>query len=158
MRRGRKRGERRKLAALVKRLSTMKRAGQKVDDDHDVRQPGGATNQHGFDFSGAGADPQTGKKERDLEHARVTFIDQLEMLEAKTRGNLDKREEGLLKQSLTGLRLAFVEAVSKPAEPAEGGEPKAEQEKGGPAAAATVEGTGGTPGASDSHKKFTKKY
>ncbi len=64
----------------------------------------------------------------------------------------------MLKQSLTGLRLAFVEAVSKPAEPAEGGEPKAEQEKGGPAAAATVEGTGGTPGASDSHKKFTKKY
>ena len=68
-------------------------------------------------FLGLAPHPQTGKMERDLEHAKY-FIDQLEMLEAKTRGNLDKREEGLLKQSLTSLRLAFVEAVSKPAAPA----------------------------------------
>src|ERR1039458_5718809 len=78
-------------------------------------------------FLGLAPNPQTGKKERDLEHARY-FIDQLEMLEAKTRGNLDKREEGLLKQSLTGLRLAFVEAASKPAAPATGGEKSASPE------------------------------
>ena len=54
------------------------------------------------------------------------------MLEAKTRGNLDPREEGLLKQSLTSLRLAFVEAVSHPAAPAQGGEPKVATEKGSP--------------------------
>jgi hypothetical protein len=118
-------------------------------------------------FLGLAPHPQTGKRERDLEHARY-FIDQLEMLEAKTRGNLGKREEGLLKQSLTSLRLAFVEAVSHPAEPAPGGETKAETEKGGPAPAASAEGAGATPkpegpgvvtpGAGESHKKFTKKY
>jgi hypothetical protein len=118
-------------------------------------------------FLGLAPHPQTGKRERDLEHARY-FIDQLEMLEAKTRGNLDKREEALLKQSLTTLRLAFVEAASNPAEPAPGGETKAETEKGGPAPAAAAEGAGGTPkpeapgvvtpGGGESHKKFTKKY
>jgi hypothetical protein len=118
-------------------------------------------------FLGLAPHPQTGKRERDLEHARY-FIDQLEMLEAKTRGNLDKREEALLKQSLTSLRLAFVEVASHPAEPAPGGETKAETEKGGPAPAAAAEGAGGTPkpeaqgvvtpGAGESHKKFTKKY
>ena len=67
-------------------------------------------------FLGLAPHPQTGKTAQDLEHAKY-FIDQLEMLEAKTRGNLDKHEEGLLKQSLTSLRLAFVEAVAKPAGP-----------------------------------------
>jgi len=54
--------------------------------------------------------PETGKVERDLEGARF-FIDQLEMLDVKTRGNLSKQEESLLKQTLMALRLAFVEAV-----------------------------------------------
>jgi hypothetical protein len=118
-------------------------------------------------FLGLAPNPQTGQKERNLEHAKY-FIDQLEMLEAKTRGNLDPREEGLLKQSLTGLRLAFVEAVSNPAEPAGGVESKIETAKGGPPPAAAVEAAAGTPkpdaqggvtpGAGDSHKKFTKKY
>ena len=35
--------------------------------------------------------PETGKTVRDLESAKM-FIDQLEMLEAKTRGNLDPQE------------------------------------------------------------------
>jgi hypothetical protein len=61
--------------------------------------------------------PQTGKTMRDLEGARF-FIDQLEMLEIKTKGNLSREEQGLLKQNLMALRLAFVEAVEKPA-PAE---------------------------------------
>src|ERR1051326_5854466 len=58
--------------------------------------------------------PQTGERVQDLEGARM-FIDQLEMLEAKTRGNLDKDEENLLKQSLMSVRLAFVEAMRAPA-------------------------------------------
>ena len=43
--------------------------------------------------------PETGEKYKDLESAKM-FIDQLEMIEVKTKGNLDKREDGLLKQSL----------------------------------------------------------
>ena len=113
-------------------------------------------------FLGLVPHPQTGQVAQDLEHARY-FIDQLEMLEAKTRGNLDKMEEGLLKQSLTSLRLAFVEAVSKPASPAVSGE------KGAPApAAATPAAQAPAPPpepapaapapAEESRKKFTKKY
>jgi Domain of unknown function (DUF1844) len=116
-------------------------------------------------FLGLAPHPQTGQKARDLEHAKY-FIDQLEMLEAKTRGNLDKREEGLLKQSLTSLRLAFVEAVSQPAEPAQGAEPGVAKEKSAaPEAAETAgpapkpEAAGSVPpAAEDSRKKFTKKY
>ena len=58
--------------------------------------------------------PETGKTVRDLEAAKL-FIDQLEMLEVKTKGNLSKEEDALLKQNLMALRLAFVEAVETPA-------------------------------------------
>ena len=54
--------------------------------------------------------PETGKTVRDLEAARL-FIDLLEMLEAKTKGNLTQDQAALLKQSLMSLRMAFVEAV-----------------------------------------------
>src|SRR5271156_971688 len=68
-------------------------------------------------FLGQAPNPQTGQTAQDLEHARY-FIDQLEMLAVKTKGNLDKQEDALLKQSLTHLRLAFVEAVEHPAQAA----------------------------------------
>jgi hypothetical protein len=56
------------------------------------------------------ADPQTGKKgERDVALARQT-IDTLEMLEAKTRGNLTPDEARLLEDLLYDLRMRFVEA------------------------------------------------
>src|SRR5438132_13535396 len=61
------------------------------------------------------AHPESGKTIKDIDAAQL-FIDQLEMLETKTKGNLSKDEAGLLKQSLMSLRLAFVEAVeSSPA-------------------------------------------
>ena len=41
------------------------------------------------------------------------FIDQLEMLEAKTKGNLSKQEDGLLKQALAAVRMSFVEAMDE---------------------------------------------
>src|SRR5438105_9485164 len=56
------------------------------------------------------AQPQSGQMTQDLDAARL-FIDELEMLEAKTKGNLSKDEEALLKQTLMSLRLAFVESV-----------------------------------------------
>src|SRR5215217_3085612 len=54
--------------------------------------------------------PESGEVIKDMEAAKL-FIDQLEMLEAKTRGNLSKEESGLLKRSLMTLHMAFVEAV-----------------------------------------------
>ena len=48
-------------------------------------------------------DPRSGKAVHDLEAARL-FIDQLEALEAKTKGNLTKEEEALLKQNLMALQ------------------------------------------------------
>jgi len=95
--------------------------------------------------------PQTGEMVRDVEAARL-FIDQLEMLEAKTKGNLSKEEERLLKQSLLSLRMAFVEAVEAPAPEAK----KAEAAT--PPAENKIE-AGTAPSAEDeSKKKFTKKY
>ncbi len=63
-----------------------------------------------FMFLGRVPHPETGEVVQDFESAKF-FIDQLEMIEVKTKGNLDKREQDLLKQSLTGLRMAFVEAM-----------------------------------------------
>src|SRR5947209_952563 len=56
------------------------------------------------------AHPQSGKVVQDTEAARL-FIDQLEMLETKTKGNLSKEEESLLKQTLMTLRLNYVQTV-----------------------------------------------
>src|ERR1700756_4768119 len=61
-------------------------------------------------FLGKVAHPESGKVVQDVEAARL-FIDQLEMLEAKTKGNLSKEEETLLKQPLVTLRLNFVQTV-----------------------------------------------
>src|SRR2546430_14720882 len=62
--------------------------------------------------------PETGQTMRDLEAAKM-FIDQLEMLEIKTKGNLNKEETNLLKQTLMTLRMSFVETTNAP-EPAPG--------------------------------------
>ena len=96
--------------------------------------------------------PETGQTIRDVEAAKL-FIDQLEMLEVKTKGNLRREEEQLLKQSLMSLRMAFVEAVQSPeATPQKpDAAPAIEEKKLEPSAAeqATDE---------ESKKKFTKKY
>jgi hypothetical protein len=109
-------------------------------------------------FLGQAPNPQTGQTVQDLEHARY-FIDQLEMLAVKTKGNLDKQEDALLKQSLTHLRLAFVEAVEHPPKtepPAETptGPPVDEQET--PVVEPTLPGE--KTAESESRKKFSKTY
>jgi hypothetical protein len=102
---------------------------------------------------GKSAHPETGETVRDLDAARF-FIDQLEMLQVKTKGNLSAEEAGLLKQSLMSLRMAYVESVNAPAPasaaPPPGAAPEG-QAKPEPAPAAAA-------GESESHKKFTKKY
>jgi len=107
-------------------------------------------------------DPRSGQTFRDLEAAQL-FIDQLEALEAKTKGNLSKEEEALLKQTLMALRLAFVEAVEtqEPAEKTAGASPTPET-KGSPPSPAEDK-TAPTQGADAareeaSGKRFSKKY
>jgi hypothetical protein len=98
--------------------------------------------------------PETGQTIRDLEGAKL-FIDQLEMLEAKTKGNLSKQEEGLLKQNLMNLRLAFVEAVNEPS----GDQPPAQPTPPPPSTSAEPQTAGASAApAEESHKKFSKKY
>lgn len=98
--------------------------------------------------------PGTDRVAQDLEAARL-FIDQLEMIEAKTKGNLSKEEEALLKQSLMSLHLAFVEAVEKP-RPAPAGSAPPEAP---PASAPETKAAPPPPEAeSESKKKFTKRY
>jgi len=100
--------------------------------------------------------PETGQTVHDLEGAKM-FIDQLEMIEAKTKGNLTKDEQKLLQQSLTGLRLAFVEAIEAPSKSAAQPQPSAskpaEQQPPMPATGVETSAAG-----EESRKKFTKKY
>lgn len=104
--------------------------------------------------------PETGQIVRDLEGSKL-FIDSLEMLEFKTKGNLTQDEAGLLKQSLMSLRMAFVEAVDsegKPTEPkAERGSPSTETPPTSEAAKADT-APGATATEEEHRKKFTKKY
>jgi len=61
--------------------------------------------------------PMTGKTEIQLEGAQAT-IDMVEMLEAKTKGNLDREEDRLIKNTLTALRMNYVETAASAAAPA----------------------------------------
>ncbi len=51
--------------------------------------------------------PGTGKAEPNLETAKV-FIDILEMLATKTKGNLSTEENAYLQEALTNLRMVYV--------------------------------------------------
>lgn len=54
-------------------------------------------------------DPSTGQIQKNLIMAKHT-IDMMAMLSEKTRGNLNKDEENLLRALLSEIRLAYVEA------------------------------------------------
>jgi len=56
--------------------------------------------------------PFTEKIERDMEHARMS-IEMLEMLRARTEGNLTGQEARFLNHVLTELRLNYVAEVDK---------------------------------------------
>jgi hypothetical protein len=56
--------------------------------------------------------PVTDKIERNLEHAKV-YIDSLDMLLAKTKGNLSEYEEKFLTETLKELKLNYVDEVDK---------------------------------------------
>lgn len=100
-------------------------------------------------FLGRVPHPETGQVMKELDNAKF-FIDQIEMLEVKTKGNLSKQEETLLKQSLTALRMAFVEAIEHPGSATSSG----------PGDAGTEKPEHLVSGASDEEakKKYSKKY
>jgi len=110
-------------------------------------------------FLGQIPNPQTGKPEVNLEVARM-FIDQLAMIQEKTRGNLTNEEVTVIRNALSGLQMAFVEAsrggsvssvadesASEMSEPSSASEPSAP-----PPESISPEQE------SDSRKKFTKTY
>jgi hypothetical protein len=112
-------------------------------------------------FLGQIPNPQTGQGEVNLELAKM-FIDQLGMIQEKTRGNLTNEEAAVLRNTLSNLQMAFVEvsqekrggkteAAPPPAPEAETTEPSAvpAAEKEAPAPPASE---------SESRKKFTKSY
>ena len=113
-------------------------------------------------FLGQIPNPQTGQAEVNLEVARM-FIDQLGMIQEKTRGNLTTEESTVLRNALSSLQMAFVEA-------SRGGGPKAasssateaprESSPVSPAEDVTAPATDSStaPPPEESKKKFTKSY
>jgi len=113
-------------------------------------------------FLGRIPNPQTGKPEVNLEIARM-FIDQLEMIHEKTRGNLTSEESEILTRVLSDLQLSFVQAAggTAPAAPAmadESDEESASSETPAAAAAAAPEKPSEPAPETESRKKFTKSY
>lgn len=110
-------------------------------------------------FLGKTPHPETGQPAVDLDSAGF-FIETLEMLAIKTKGNLSKEEQSLLQQGLTSARLAFVEAVekaplSRPVEqpPAEPADVPPQPEPAGQTPPAQP-----SPTEDEARKKFVKKY
>ena len=56
--------------------------------------------------------PQTGQPVVNLEMARI-FMDQLDMIREKTRGNLSEEEQLVLTHAISNLQSGFVEATNK---------------------------------------------
>ena len=120
--------------------------------------------QHAALFLGQIPNPRSGEAEVNLDLARM-FIDQLAMIQEKTRGNLTSEEAKVLSNALSNLQMAYVEAsggsrpqgapqseVPETAPPQAAAEqaPTPESEPSAPIKSAEPE--------SESRKKFTKSY
>src|SRR6516225_10870721 len=64
-------------------------------------------------FLGQIPNPKTGEAEINLDLARM-FIDQLEMIQEKTRWNLTNEEATVLRNALSNLQMAYVEVAQGP--------------------------------------------
>jgi hypothetical protein len=95
------------------------------------------------------ANPSTGKAGKNLPAARL-FIDTLEMLEKKTKGNLSADETKVLHATLTDLRLMYVEESKSPEQPTS-------SPTGGPSSGEAVTPPDPQP-PDDSKVKFHKTY
>lgn len=113
-------------------------------------------------FLGQIPNPQTGQGEVNLELAKM-FIDQLAMIQEKTRGNLTNEETAVLRNTLSNLQMAFVEvsqetrgekgSAAPQSAPAEETPAPAE-----PSSAEKTDAPAAPPAESESRKKFTKSY
>jgi hypothetical protein len=115
-------------------------------------------------FLGQIPNPKSGEPEVNLDLARM-FIDQLAMIQEKTRGNLTSEEAKVLSNALSNLQMAFVE-VSGGAQPQGAPQPEAPEAAPPPAAAEQTAKSESEPSAptksaepeTESRKKFTKSY
>jgi len=113
-------------------------------------------------FLGQIPNPQTGQAEVNLEVARM-FIDQLAMIQEKTRGNLSSEEAAVLRNALASLQMAFVEA-SQAGGTSAASPPRPEAGRESAPGATTDEAASPVPespselSAAESKKKFTKSY
>ena len=115
-------------------------------------------------FLGQIPNPKTGEGEVNLELAKM-FIDQLAMIQEKTRGNLTNEESTVLRNALSNLQMAYVEVAQAQerggaSQPAPAPEPATSAESSVPAQTSTPPELS-TPAAStesESKKKFTKSY
>jgi hypothetical protein len=112
-------------------------------------------------FLGQIPNPKTGEGEVNLELAKM-FIDQLEMIQEKTRGNLSSEESTVLRNTLSNLQMVYVDVAQKaPKGVAQSAAPKPEQAAPEPQSSKTSTSTESPPIAStesESKKKFTKSY
>jgi hypothetical protein len=70
--------------------------------------------------------PVTERIDRNLEHAKI-YIDTLDMLLAKTKGNLSEYEEKFLIETLKDLKLNYVDEVDKDKKKTRGEKEKSEE-------------------------------
>jgi hypothetical protein len=111
-------------------------------------------------FLGQIPNPKTGEGEVNLELAKM-FIDQLAMIQEKTRGNLTNEEATVLRNAVSNLQMAFVEVARSqaggtastpaPETPPPTSAPQPEQ-------SATPAEPSASTGETESKKKFTKSY
>ena len=111
-------------------------------------------------FLGQIPNPKTGEGEVNLELAKM-FIDQLAMIQEKTRGNLTNDESTVLKNTLSNLQMMYVEVARQA--PQGAAQPNTPAPESKPEAATTTpEQPPITPSApsteAESKKKFTKSY
>jgi uncharacterized protein DUF1844 len=115
-------------------------------------------------FLGQIPNPKSGEPEVNLDLARM-FIDQLAMIQEKTRGNLTSEEATVLRNALSNLQMAYVEASGSGARET-AAQPEASPQPPPPEATEQRSPTESEPSApiasaeseSESRKKFTKSY
>ena len=116
-------------------------------------------------FLGQIPNPKTGEGEVNLELAKM-FIDQLAMMQEKTRGNLTNEESTVLRNAISNLQMAYVEVAREApkgapqAQPEPTEQPAPEQKPSSPPAASseTTPPISSTESETESKKKFTKSY
>jgi Domain of unknown function (DUF1844) len=109
-------------------------------------------------FLGQIPNPKTGQGEVNLELAKM-FIDQLAMIQEKTRGNLSNDEATVLKNTLSNLQMIYVEVAQSPpgsASKPPASEPEPERSTSTPEQPPAEPSAPSTEG--ESKKKFTKSY